>query len=239
MSSPTQFREQISLPGQTHVAEGPYDQTPMYLMHHAFRRDLRRFEAAVRATPLGEVATWNALARRWDRFAEVLHHHHQVEDEYIWPVLERHAAEDGETAATEMLHAMEEEHGQIDPALAGVEAAFRAMAAHPCADHRNALDVRVTAVRAALLEHLRHEETDALPYLQRVTTPEEEKAMARGADRGYPLSITPFVVPWVAEEVPDELVTPILRDGGPLFVLMLRLCRGRFRRGERAAFRYA
>ena len=27
MSSPTQFREQISLPGQTHVAEGPYDQT--------------------------------------------------------------------------------------------------------------------------------------------------------------------------------------------------------------------
>ena len=71
MTPPTQLHEQISLPGQTHVAEGPYDQTPMYLMHHAFRRDLRRFEAAVRATPLGEVAVWNALARRWDRFAEV------------------------------------------------------------------------------------------------------------------------------------------------------------------------
>jgi hypothetical protein len=138
-----------------------------------------------------------------------------------------------------MLHAMEEEHAQIDPALAGVEAAFRAMAAHPCVDHRNALDVRVTAVRAALLEHLRHEETDALPYLQRAATPEEERAMAKGAERGYPLSITAFVVPWVAEEVPDELVAPILRAAGPMFVLMLRLCRGRFRRGERAAFRYA
>lgn len=239
MTPPTQLHEQISLPGQTHVAEGPYDQTPMYLMHHAFRRDLRRFEAAVRATPLGEVAVWNALARRWDRFAEVLHHHHQVEDDYIWPVLERHAADDGETAATEMLHAMEAEHAQIDPALAAVKGSFRAMAAHPCADHRNALDVRVTAVRAALLEHLRHEETDALPYLQRVATPEEEKAMAQGAERGYPLSITPFVVPWVAEEVPEELVAPILRAAGPMFVLLLRLCRGRFRRGERAAFRYA
>jgi len=239
MTPPTQLHEQISLPGQTHVAEGPYDQTPMYLMHHAFRRDLRRFEAAVRSTPLGEVAVWNALARRWDRFAEVLHHHHQVEDDYIWPVLERHAADDGETAATEMLHAMEAEHGQIDPALAGVETAFRAMADHPCADHRNALDVRVTAVRAALLEHLRHEETDALPYLQRVATPDEEKAMAQGAERGYPLSITPFVVPWVAEEVPEELVAPILRAAGPMFVLLLRLCRGRFRRSERAAFRYA
>jgi hemerythrin-like domain-containing protein len=239
MSSPTQFREQISLPGQTHVAQGPYDQTPMYLMHHAFRRDLRHFEAAVRATPLGEVATWTALARRWDRFADVLHHHHQVEDEYIWPVLERHAADDGDTTATQMLHAMEAEHGQIDPALARVEGAFCAMAGHPCADHRNALDVRVTAVRAALLEHLRHEETDALPYLQRVATPEEEKAMAQGAERGYPLSITPFVLPWVAEEVPDELVESFLRTAGPMFVVLLRLCRGRFRRGERAAFRYA
>jgi hemerythrin-like domain-containing protein len=239
MTPPVQLREQISLPGQTHVAEGPYDQTPMYLMHHAFRRDLRRFEAAVRATPLGEVPVWNALAVRWDRFAEVLHHHHQVEDEYIWPVLEQHAADDGETSATQMLHAMEAEHAQIDPALAAVEAAFRAMAAHPCADHRNALDVRVTAVRAALLEHLRHEETDALPYLQRVATPEEEKAMAQGAERGYPLSITPFVVPWVAEEVPDELIRPFLREAGAVFALMLRVCRGRFRRGERAAFRYA
>ena len=239
MTSPTQFREQISLPGQTHVAEGPYDQTPMYLMHHAFRRDLNRFETAVRATPIGEVATWQALARRWDRFAEVLHHHHQVEDEYIWPVLERHAAEDGETSATEMLHAMEAEHAQIDPALQAVQQAFRAMADHPCADHRNALDVRVTAVRAALLEHLRHEETDALPYLQRVTTPEEEKAMSKGAESGYPMRITPFVVPWVSEEVPDELSTPILKAAGPAFVVLLRLTRGRFRRGEQKAFRYA
>jgi hemerythrin-like domain-containing protein len=239
MTSPTQFREQISLPGQTHIADGPYDQTPMYLMHHAFRRDLRRFETAVRATPLGEVSTWTSLARRWERFADVLHHHHQAEDEHIWPVLERHAAQDADTAATEMLHAMEAEHGQIDPALAAVDEAFRSMAAHPCADHRNALDVRVTAVRAALLEHLRHEETDALPYLQRVTTPEEEKAMTKGAEKAYPLSSTPFVVPWVAEEVPEDLVRPILDSAGPAFVLLLRLCRGRFRRMDRAAFRYA
>jgi iron-sulfur cluster repair protein YtfE (RIC family) len=239
MTSPTHYREQISLPGQTHVAEGPYDQTPMYLMHHAFRRDLARFESAVRATPLREAGTWTALARRWDRFATVLHHHHQVEDEYIWPVLERHAAEDGEASATEMLHAMEAEHDQIDPALAAVEAAFRAMAAHPCADHRNALDVRVTAVRAALLEHLRHEETDALPYLQRVATPDEEQAMSKGAEQGYPLRITPFVVAWVAEEVPDDLIEPFLRQAGAGFAVLLKLTRGSFRRGERRAFRYA
>src|SRR4029079_12710711 len=84
---------QICLPGQTHVAEGPHDQTGMYVMHHAFRRDLDRFQAAVRATPVDERDTWRALAARWERFAEVLHHHHTVEDEHIWPVMERRLEE--------------------------------------------------------------------------------------------------------------------------------------------------
>ena len=43
---------QICLPGQAHVADGPHDQTGMYLMHHAFRRDLDRFRDAVRRTPV-------------------------------------------------------------------------------------------------------------------------------------------------------------------------------------------
>ena len=31
---------QLTLPGQSHTAEGPHDQTGMYVMHHALRRDL-------------------------------------------------------------------------------------------------------------------------------------------------------------------------------------------------------
>ena len=53
---------QLDLPGQTHVAEGPHDMTGMYVMHHAFRRDLAAFASSVRATPLGDTATWEALA---------------------------------------------------------------------------------------------------------------------------------------------------------------------------------
>ena len=93
----TERPRQICLPGQTHVAEGPHDQTGMYVMHHAFRRDLDRFQAAVRATPVDERDTWRALAARWERFAEVLHHHHTVEDEHIWP---RHASAASRSAAS-------------------------------------------------------------------------------------------------------------------------------------------
>ena len=76
---------QLTLPGQSHTAEGPHDQTGMYVMHHGFRRDLDRFLAAVEITPVSEAEVWAELRRRWDRMAEVLHHHHTVEDEALWP----------------------------------------------------------------------------------------------------------------------------------------------------------
>src|SRR6188472_486974 len=101
----TERPRQICLPGQTHVAEGPHDQTGMYVMHHAFRRDLANLEAAVRQTPLHEAPTWQALRQRWARFADVLHHHHGVEDVAFWPVLLRHADAAGDTEAAAMLQA--------------------------------------------------------------------------------------------------------------------------------------
>ncbi len=97
---------------------------------------------------------------------------------------------------------MEAEHEQIDPALAACTEAFAAMAAHLCDDHRNALDVHVTTTRAALLDHLRHEETEALPLLQRVMTEEQFAASEAAAEQGFPTRLLPFLVPWVADECP-------------------------------------
>ena len=50
----------LMLAGQTHAAPGPHDLSGMYLAHHAFRRDLRRFAAAARNTPLDDAAAWQA-----------------------------------------------------------------------------------------------------------------------------------------------------------------------------------
>jgi hemerythrin-like domain-containing protein len=228
---------QISLPGQTHVAHGPHDQTGMYLMHHAFRRDLARFESAVRQTPVGETDVWRRLAGRWERFGTVLHHHHEVEDASIWPVMLACVRDD--PAATATLTAMEAEHEQIDPSLAACTEAFGAMAAHPCDDHRNALDVHVTTTRAALLDHLRHEETEALPLLQRVLSDEQHAATEAAAARAYPPRIFPFLIPWVADGVPADVSEHFLAQAGPAYAVMLRLLRGRHARREQRTFRYA
>ena len=112
-----------------------------------------------------------------------------------------------------MLRAMEDEHEQIDPALAAVTAGLASMVEHPCADHRNALDVHVTASRAALLDHLAHEESDALPFLQTVMSVEEYAACEKAAAGAYPLRLVPFLVAWAFDGVPDEVATRFLARG--------------------------
>jgi hemerythrin-like domain-containing protein len=220
------------------VAPGPHDQTGMYVMHHAFRRDLRRFVTAVRQTPIGDAPTWRALGRRWGRFAEILHHHHTVEDDYFWPVLIRHAEERGDAEALAMLNAMEDEHAEIDPALIACRQGFQAMVDHPCADHRNALDVHLTGAREALDAHLGHEESEALPFLQQVLSTDEYAVLEAAAGRGYPARLTAFLLPWVMDELPAEARQRILGKAGRPLAILLRLVTPRYARAERRAFRY-
>ncbi len=232
-------RPQLSLPGQAHTAEGPHDQTGMYVMHHALRRDFSRFVAAVENTPISERVVWTALAERWLRTADVLHHHHSAEDDELWPLLQQHAERAGAEEDLSTLADMEAEHERLDAALTAGREAFSAMSEHPCADHRNALEIRLSAAREALLEHLAHEETQALPMLQRTLSDQENQAFEKAVEKRYPLRMVPFLLPWAMDEVPDEARDRLLDTTPPGYGLLLRLLRRRYERGERRAFRYA
>jgi iron-sulfur cluster repair protein YtfE (RIC family) len=238
MTSRTGNREQLTLPRQTHTAEGPHDQTGMYVMHHAFRRDLERFVGAVRRTPLEEREVWQALHSRWALFDETLHHHHGVEDESIWPALLAHAEASGNAEDLRTLADMESEHATIDPGLAEVRDAFTQVLAAPTEDHRNALDVRLSALSEALLAHMRHEETEALPMLQRTMSVEEFAASEKVAQRAYPLRMVPALVPWVLDELPEEGRERMFAMAGPAYRLLAALFRPRYERRDAVAFRY-
>lgn len=233
----TSWPDQISLPGQTHAAPGPLDMTNMYVAHHAFRRDLERFESAVRQTPIGERDCWTELAARWHTFGTVLHHHHTIEDTMVWPVVTVRTEASGDAAGSAVLAAMEAEHELIDPALAACTAAFATMVEHPCNDHRNALDVQVTTARQLLLDHMRHEETEAIPLLQRVMTVEEWAAAEAWADKHLSIRLMPFLVPWAFDDVPQVLADEALAADRALR-LMLRLFRRGYEKRTRTAFRH-
>ncbi|CCH76794.1 conserved hypothetical protein [Nostocoides japonicum T1-X7] len=227
---------QLLLPGQAAAPEGPVDVHMMYVLHHAFRRDLRAFASAAAHTPLEERTTWRALSARFEQFGWALHHHHSGEDTGLWPLLrERSAPEDVAT-----LDAMEAEHEEIDPLLTACAAGLTRLADHADEDARAALVVRLVAARESLGRHLAHEETAAMALVQRHLTQAdwthvEETAFAAKMS----LSRVVFLVPWVGHELPDTVRDQLLADAPVAMRLIHRLTAGRFARRERAIFRYA
>lgn len=58
------------LPGQHASPEGPVDLSTMYVMHHAFRRDLSRILAATETTSITDHRRWVALRGRTSTLRE-------------------------------------------------------------------------------------------------------------------------------------------------------------------------
>jgi iron-sulfur cluster repair protein YtfE (RIC family) len=230
--------EQLDLPGQAAAPRGPIDLTNMFVMHHGFRRDITNFTDAVQRTPLNDRRTWRALQKRWRNFGVVLHHHHSGEDVALWPLLLERSAAAGDADATATLHAMEAEHEEIDPLLAACEHGFAALAKAPGVDARAALEVRIVSLRERLREHLVHEETGALPLVQRHLAAADwaatEKHFARTATPAY----IKIVLPWVMHDLPPDGRRAFCRQmPGPIRVAE-RLLRFGFLRLERRAFRH-
>ena len=225
----------LDLPGQAHVAEGPLDLNGMYMAHHAFRRDLARFALAARQTPLEDADVWRALAARWGQFAGILHHHHTTEDDVLWPQLLEIA--DAEGRAT--LEAMEAEHQQIDPLLAGCAAGFAAMAQAPDGATRDALVHTAETARDTLSDHMRHEETAALPLVQALLPKAGWDRVEKAAGEGKGVKELVFLVPGVADGLTPAQLETAFRSVGKPFKWLLARTRGRYARTEAVAFRFA
>lgn len=232
----TTWPTQLRLAGQTAAHPGPVDMTMMYVMHHAFRRDLAAFAAAAEATPVADRESWAALAARWELFATALHHHHSGEDAGLWPLLSERAT-DEERA---VLRAMEDEHTEIDPILEACADGLRRLAARADEDVRAALAVRLVAARERLGHHLRHEETEAIAILQRVITNAEWEALEeQHFKQGLSLRQVTALVPWVLDELPDGVRRDLFaQPGGAVHRLLWLVSRRGHQRRKATAFRY-
>ena len=230
---------QLLLPGQAAAPEGPVDMSMMYLMHFGFRRDLTAFAAAAAATPIADRDTWAALAKRWEVFAQILHHHHSGEDAGLWPVL----MERTDDAGREVLTAMEAEHGEIDPILRSCEAGFAKLAAAGDEDTRNALVVRLCAGKESLGRHLAHEETDAIAIIQEVMSDDDWKRLETEHFKprmtlSLLLNAIRWAIPWLLQELPPAGRAKAFATAAPAQRVIWWLTRASFARRERRAFRY-
>jgi iron-sulfur cluster repair protein YtfE (RIC family) len=225
---------QLRLPGQAAAHPGPVDMSMMYLMHHAFRRDLAAFAAAAPVTPPEDREAWVALAERWEIFSFTLHHHHHGEDMWLWPFLMERA----DPAQRDLLRAMEAEHEEIDPTLAACAAGFDRLRRHADEDARAALAVRLTAARESLGRHLHHEETETIAMIQSGMTNDEWHAVDEHFKSGLALRQLVRIVPWVMHQVPAEVQEQVFAQAGAAHRLLWLATRRGFARRHAVAFRH-
>lgn len=240
-TSPSSRAAQLLMPGQAAAPSGPVDANAMYLMHHAFRRDMDAFTSAVARTPVDDRATWQALAARWARFTGLLHKHHHGEDAGLWPLLLDRAHAAGDTAARAVLEAMEAQHAGLDPLLTSCTAGFERLTGHADRDARDALEVRVVALREQLRRHLADEERDAMALVQRhLGQADWDRMEDEYFKSAYGPRDMPFVVAWVLHRIPAEDLAQVRAATGRPVALLWRLWwRRGFERRERKAFRHA
>ena len=227
-------RPQLKLPGQAAAPDGPCDMSMMFLMHHAFRRDLTAFAAAVPRTPLDDRVAWKALAARWELFSSTLHSHHEGEDEHVWPALMDRAAADERA----ILEAMEAEHAVIDPTLTACRDGLSQMSDQPTEEGRSTLSVQLAAASEHLALHLEHEETDAIAFMQRVLTAEEWDAIEDTLRATLSVATIVRMVPWVLHGLPLAARRQLFAEmpGGRAYQAVWLFTRRRFERAERVAF---
>jgi len=163
-----------------------FDLSMNAIMHRAFLRDLGRVADQVRTQ------RWGSATRRWRLISALLHDHHTVEDEHLWPVMIDKITDPGDLA---VVQAMEVEHEELAEALSHCQTHF---AGPPPAGSQEREQVLADLARLTevLQRHCAHEESEGEPLIQRYVTPEEFKAFVRSARSGENRMI---VFPWAAD----------------------------------------
>jgi hemerythrin-like domain-containing protein len=130
--------------------------TGLMMSHHAFRRDLARFAAALPAVADRNPDKLGALREEWTKYGEALHGHHHAEDTGIFPML----AKDHESLLA-TIEGLTADHHKIDPILERGNRAFADLPATADA----ALEV-IKELSALLEPHLAIEEAQIVPHLR-------------------------------------------------------------------------
>ncbi|WP_227983323.1 hemerythrin domain-containing protein [Nocardia spumae] len=176
------------------------DVTMMILVHDAFRRDVRRLRA-VAGQAAGDPAVFDALCAGWDTFRRYLIVHHTAEDDVLWPVLRAELADRPDRGP--LLDAMVDEHAQLDPIMAEIDAAL---------SQRSVADLvaRFDALGRVLVFHLDHEEVEVLPLVRDTLTPSEWKVFGDDQRRRVGLRGGSRFFPWLLDGASPEGVAHAL-----------------------------
>lgn len=143
------------------------------VIHAAVRRDVGRTEQALRTLPDGDTARARQIRTAWRNLVRELTHHHEAEDEHVWPFLQSRGVD------LALLEEMEAEHVAMKQALASVSTSLDSVVAAPSTFNAAAAADEVARAREVINGHLDHEERDVEGPMGGLADDEEFKAMTK------------------------------------------------------------
>ncbi len=193
------------------VPPGGVDVRDMLVVHTAMLRELRLLPAAVAAVPDGDRRSARRVVRHLDLVAGLLHHHHEGEDELLWPVLRPRLT----PAEVELLEVAEAQHVAIEAGLAEVDVARRAWVRSAAYVDRDALADALRRLSDLLREHTDAEERHLLPLVSRRLSEAEWHAVGEAGAASVPKKDVALVLGMFAYEGDPEVLASMLASAPP------------------------
>ena len=166
------------------------------VIHAAVRRDLARLESALAAASDGDLARAHQLQVAYTNLHQQLKHHHEGEDAYVFPFLDR------VEGATELVQVMESEHQDMADALDDAGAAIDRYASTGSASDARAARDAIVRAHQVVEQHLDHEENDLEPLLLPHLETPEWKAVEKRLRPGSLADSGRFMA-WVQDGMPE------------------------------------
>jgi hemerythrin-like domain-containing protein len=167
------------------------------VIHAAVRRDLARLESALGSARDGDRAGAKQLEKAYANLHRELTHHHEGEDDLIFPFLSKVGG------ASDLLRAMADEHHAMAAALAETRAAMAGYASSGSATDAGRARISVARTQAVVDQHLTHEENDLEPLLGPHLETSAWKAVEKQLRPRSP-AVTGRFLAWIQDGMTDE-----------------------------------
>ena len=180
-------------------------------IHGAVRRDLERTQSAVAALVVDEDARTGGVStvqEYYGRFVSMLEHHHEVEDDEVWPHLEQIFG----ARIAGVIGAMVAEHDDIVAAERRATTNLEKLSADSTTEELRETQEALASFAAVVEGHLTHEETAAVPY---IAQDEDATFWAEFMARRQQDEGPDIFLPWVLETAPQPMVDAVSSELPP------------------------
>lgn len=206
------------------------DTWEMVVVHRAFRREFRLMPGLLRGVPASDTARSELVGDHIAMWSDALHHHHESEDDFLWPKLLDRVG----SLNTELVRRMEAQHKVVADGLSTVDALLPRW--RSAADKATGEELAKTLadVSAAVDEHLGEEEKEVLPLVSIYITQAEWAELGKRGAGSMPKGPKGFVMlgSILEEASPSERTRFLGLIPPPVRVIYKLLGAGMYRRAK-------